>query len=63
MFARIGIMRALNRNARSTRRGRQALGKAASWRGINDESRKVSRHQSCFHEMSGLWTAVRYARP
>jgi hypothetical protein len=38
MFARIGVMRALNRHVERslTRRGRTRIGDAVSWRGIDD---------------------------
>jgi hypothetical protein len=43
MFARTGVMRALNRYVErvSTRRGKTSIGDDASWRGINDGSKRV----------------------
>jgi hypothetical protein len=48
IFARIGVMRALNRHvelARSTSTGKTSIGDAGSWRGIDDNDRKVLRRR------------------
>jgi hypothetical protein len=49
MFARIGVMRALNRHverAYSIRHTRIPIGDAGSWRGINDGNSELSRLRS-----------------
>jgi hypothetical protein len=49
MFARIGVMRALNRHVErvfDTSRARITIGDAGSWRGIGDGSRQLSRRRT-----------------